>query len=313
MKRASSWVIMLLITFLICPTQAQTPQPPLRFAIIGDYGSAGVAEANVAALVKSWNPAFIITLGDNNYPSGEQATIDANIGQYYHDYIGNYSGSYGAGSATNRFYPSMGNHDWYTTDAVPYLSYFTLPNNERYYTFTISDVQFFALDSDPNEPDGISNTSIQAHWLKTELANSPATWKIVYLHHAPYSSSAHGSNATLQWDFKAWGADAVLAGHDHTYERLTVNDMLYIVNGLGGQPSRYAFNDPPIAGSQVRYNASHGAVLVEADALHLTFNFITTDNEVIDNYTLIKPIVSLYLPFVSKSVGQLLFQLWAKQ
>ena len=59
------------------------------FAAIGDYGKAGSAEKKVSKLVKSWNPDFIITLGDNNYPKGARKTLDENIGQYYGDYIYN--------------------------------------------------------------------------------------------------------------------------------------------------------------------------------------------------------------------------------
>src|SRR5437879_4454765 len=74
--------------------------------------SAGQPELNVSNLVRSWSPDFILTTGDDNYPLGEASTIDANIGQYYHDFIFPYTGSYGAGATTNRFYPSLGNHDW---------------------------------------------------------------------------------------------------------------------------------------------------------------------------------------------------------
>ncbi len=57
------------------------------FAVIGDFGQAGPDEAAVATLVKSWQPDFVATVGDNNYPDGEASTIDANIGQYYHEFI----------------------------------------------------------------------------------------------------------------------------------------------------------------------------------------------------------------------------------
>jgi hypothetical protein len=121
----------------------------VRLAVIGDYGTASKKEEAVANLVKSWNPDFIITVGDNNYPDGTALTIDPNIGQYYHDFIFPYNGIYGSGSATNRFFPSLGNHDWRATGALPYLNYFTLPGNERYYDFIWGPVHLFALDSDP--------------------------------------------------------------------------------------------------------------------------------------------------------------------
>src|SRR5438128_3640524 len=66
-----------------------------RFAVIGDYGSGFTAEQKVANLVKSWNPDFVVTLGDNIY--GPASNYDAFVGQYYHDYIYPYKGSYGAG------------------------------------------------------------------------------------------------------------------------------------------------------------------------------------------------------------------------
>src|SRR5687767_4220926 len=68
----------------------------MRFAVVGDY-SAGQPLADVSNLVKSWNPAFITTVGDNNYPDGAASTIDANIGQYFHSFISPYKGGYGAG------------------------------------------------------------------------------------------------------------------------------------------------------------------------------------------------------------------------
>src|SRR5205823_2357572 len=81
---------------------------PSRFAVISDYGQAGASEQHVADLVHGFNPDFVQTLGDNNYPHGEASTIDINIGQYYHDFIYPYFGSYGSGSTTdtNRFFPA---------------------------------------------------------------------------------------------------------------------------------------------------------------------------------------------------------------
>ncbi len=86
------------------------------------------------------------------------------------------------------FFPTLGNHDWYTNDAQPYLDYFTLPGNERYYDFVWGPVHFFALDSDEHEPDGVNAGSAQAAWLQQGLAASTSPWNIVYTHYPPYSS-----------------------------------------------------------------------------------------------------------------------------
>lgn len=182
---------------------ASTPSPScgptaagcVRFAVIGDFGDQtnnnGAPEANVATVVKSWSPQFIITVGDNNYNCGTYSTIVANNHPYC-DYIYNPGAIYYPNNNTsgpsssavctgtansnkvNAFFPAMGNHEWYTTNATPYFMFYTgLPNNpyasgtkwtnnpsgtlsnQRYYDFTwktrdnqTSPVHLFAIDSE---------------------------------------------------------------------------------------------------------------------------------------------------------------------
>lgn len=269
------------------PTATATPVPtpaPVRFAVIGDYGQGTQPEADVAALVKSWNPDFIITVGDNNYPSGAAETIDQNIGQFYREYIYPYTGSYGSGADQLRFFPTLGNHDWDTQRGQPYLDYFELPGNERYYDFTWGPLHFFALSSDSREPDGVNRASIQAQWLQAALANTSLPWKIVYFHHAPYASNAEGGVDWMRWPFAQWGASVVLAGHHHVYERLIIDGLPYFVNGVGGGPI-YDFHTP-VQGSVVRYNRNYGAMLVIADERQILFQFITRLGEVVDSFLL---------------------------
>jgi hypothetical protein len=257
---------------------------PIRFAVIGDFGLAiSRGTADVAALVKSWDPDIIITTGDNNYVQGSAETIDSNIGQFYHDYIYPYKGHFGEGAEENRFFPSLGNHDWNTPDAQPYLDYFELPGNERYYEFVSGPVHFFALDSDPREPDGTTSDSVQAQWLQSGLAGSTACWQVIYFHHPPHSSGPHATSTWMRWPFREWGGDAVLAGHDHIYERLAVDGLPYFVNGLGGS-MRYELG-APVEGSQMRYNDQFGAMLVDATPSTITYQFITVGGQVIDTHT----------------------------
>jgi len=273
-------------TETLVPTLTLQPQS-VKFAVIGDFGLDGVAEADVATLVHSWQPDIIITVGDDNYPSGAADTIDANIGKYYHDYIFPYIGTYGSGADSNRFFPTLGNHDWYTTNAQPYLDYFALPGNERYYDFVWGPVHFFALDSDEHEPDGVNEASAQAAWLKQNLMASNSIWNIIYFHHAPYSSGMHGSTTWMQWPFAAWGADAVLAGHDHLYERLLVDGIPYFTDGAGGG-ALYNFGTP-LPESKFRYNANYGAMLVTASETEMLFEFYNRAGELADSYRVTKP------------------------
>jgi hypothetical protein len=265
-------------------TEEQRPEGVVRIAVIGDYGLATPAEADVALLVKSWRPDLIITTGDNNYPVGSPDTIDLNVGQFYHDFIAPYSGKYGSGAEANRFFPTLGNHDWADPDARGYLDYFTLPGNERYYDVAWGPVHLFAVDSMPGEPDGIDASSHQASWLRQGLAAATEPWKLVYMHHPPFSSGPHGSTPAMQWPYGEWGATAVLAGHDHIYERLVRNGTVYFVNGLGGSV-RYDVGNP-VEGSQVRFNGDFGALFIDADQQQITFRFITRAGEQVDEYTI---------------------------
>ncbi|MEO8210428.1 MAG: metallophosphoesterase [bacterium] len=271
--------VLILISALNLKAQNQ-----FKFAIIGDFGYEGANELNVSILVKSWNPEFIITLGDNNYDYGEQSTIDPNIGQYYSQFIYPYIGNYGSGDTVNRFFPSLGNHDWDTDSASPYLNYFTLPGNERYYDFIKGDIHFFVLDSDPREPDGTDSNSVQALWLKNSLASSTQQFNLIYFHHPAYTSGRNGNFVYMQWPFKRWGADAVFSGHDHTYERIYFDGLTYFVNGLGGRSIDY-FN-APITGSVIRYNDNYGAMLVDSYEDSLTFRFYSISGNLKDYYKL---------------------------
>jgi len=270
--------------YTIDATITATQSPTLRFAVIGDYGDGNDAEKKVADLILGWAPDLILTTGDNNYPKGSAESMDKNIGQYFQSFIHPYQGIYGLGADENRFFPSLGNHDWSTDQAQPYLDYFQLPGNERYYEIQKGLVSFFILDSDAHEPDGVGISSDQAAWLKSLLSSSKATWNIVCFHHPPYSSGLHGSTTWMRWPFREWGTDLVLSGHDHTYERILVDNLTYIVTGLGGA-NIYDFGQA-LPGSQVRYNQDHGAMLVTAASEWLEIQFITWNGDIIDDVTL---------------------------
>ena len=169
-------------------------------------------------------------------------------------------------------------------------------NNERYYDFVRGPVHFFAIDSDSREPDGITSGSTQALWLQAQLAASTSKWKIVFMHHPPYSSSSsHGSTPLLQWPYEDWGATAVLAGHDHLYERIIRDengddvDFAYFTTGAGGR-SLYDFGTP-VDGSESRYNADYGSMIIEATSTSITFQFwsIAGGGTLIDTYTIGQP------------------------
>lgn len=269
--------VALIVTAVICALSAISFGQ--RVAVAGDIQGASAATLNVSDLIKSWNPDFIITLGDNHYDN--TGTIDDQVGQFYSGFISPYYGVYGAGDTVNRFFPAIGNHDCEAGNYNNYLNYFTLPGNERYYDFVRGDIHFFALNCTAAEPDGVTDSSVQAQWLQANLAQSVSEYKIVYFHYPPYSSGWHGSTAFMQWPFRQWGATAVFSGHDHDYERLAIDSFPYYVAGTSG-PSLYTVYNP-LPGSEFFYCGSHGAILMTADSDSLSIDFITTSDSLVEH------------------------------
>ncbi len=265
-------------------TGQEPPPGTVRFAVIGDYGQDQESTREVAAMIRGWDPDFVATAGDNNYYTGSAKTIDVNIGKHYHAFISPYRGAYGLGATENRFFPSPGNHDWDGGSLDPYLAYFTLPGNERYYQLRRGPIELFFLDSDPREPDGVAPETIQGQWLEAALAESDAAFKVVLLHHPPRSSGYHRDSAWMQWPYAAWGADLVVGGHDHNYERIVADGLPMLVNGAGGAALR------PFAvetvGSQRGHSDSFGALRVTVDAEKLVAEFVAPGGLLIDRVTL---------------------------
>ena len=284
MNRLSALLASALAIALGTSTSAFAQTTSVKFAAFGDYGD-GPGTAAVAQLVNSQAPDFIVTVGDNCYDSVPIAT---QVGKYYGNWV-----------TGRRFWPSLGNHDYGDpcgggSAASGYRAYFNLPNNERYYQVRNGPVEIFAVNSAVADPDGATPTSRQGLWLKSALAASTAPWKVVYFHHAPYSSGeTHGSVLRMRWPFEAWGAHAVLAGHDHHYERVMRDDnnngvqMPYLISGLGGQSVRPANRANP-GGSVAKYSAGYGALFVTATATNLSFAFRSTNGALIDSYSMSK-------------------------
>jgi len=274
------------------------------FAIIGDYGDDDDNTRAVADLVKSWNPDFIITTGDNDYSDGAYkgtfTALEFSVGQYFHEFIGNYQGSEGPGATENRFFPTPGDHDWGDTCDDPtglddYLAYFTLPSensgNERYYDFRRGDIHFFSIHAITDcEPDGTAVDSVQAQWVRATAEASNAPFKIAIFHKPAYSSGAShvGEGAHMRWPWADWGFDLTLSGDDHIYERIERDGIKYVVNGLGGL-DLHSFVDAPVAGSTVRYAAEHGAMRADIFDGGVVLRFINVDGDIIDTFQLGTP------------------------
>ena len=262
---------------------------PVSIGVIGDFGASdnlGEPNANaqaVAEMVAGWQPDYVVTPGDNNYGNNafENSSWDRLFGGLYGQYmLGRTDNKYPLQtSTTQRFFPAIGNHDvQFIFDEqvhtrAGFLDYFDadvegqpgrLPpgvfaDEHVYYDFQLGDAHFFVIDSDESIRSDISERN-QMAWLNAALDESLAPWKFVVFHHAPYGSGFEANVTQMRWPFGQWGADAVISGHDHLYERIERDDALYYIVGNGGQ-ELYAFRNERIEGSRFGYDDTYGAML----------------------------------------------------
>lgn len=201
------------------------------------------------------------------------------------------------------FFPIRGNHD--VENSRDWFSeYFSLPNNEKWYTFTYGDVQFYGMDTN-------AINDFQTSWLERELRKSRATWKIVYLHEPPYTAGAHIDNEDVKkyWVplFEEYGVNLVMSGHTHGYERYYdgTNNITYIVAGGGTSKLNKSWpgrTSPPVKKKLVA-GVSHYCTVNVADG-SLTLNARDTSGNSFDLVTIANTIPGPPQPEVFNATGQ---------
>jgi hypothetical protein len=264
-------------------------------AFIADYAN-GDGTADVAALVKSWAPSYIVTGGNNWY--GSLVTLDdldAAVGEFYGDYIYPYMGTLADGAErTNAFFPVLGEHD---RDPVGRLDLFQTYFNLRrpYYDFIQGHVHWFMVDNGLDQddvlvqPDGNTSSSVQGDAFRLKMAVSTARWKVVVVAVPPYSSLSDGNTAyeALRWPYKAWGADLVLSGNSPQYERLLPPEGYPLIIG-GWSGNALIASEPAIAYSLKQYDEDYGALKITVSCDELKVEAINRVGVVVDTLTLAK-------------------------
>lgn len=281
---------MVLVVALVLAAGSAGAVGATKVAMIGDAGVDNADQAAVASLAAGWAPDALVLLGDNYYssvglPSGT-GRYDRTVGKYYCAFIfGAAPGPECAGgtSITNRLWPAPGNHDYSDAGIANYLAYFALPGNERYYDTRIGDIHVFVIDSD-EAMRSASDMADQKAWLQAALRASDAPFRVVALHHPPYTSSSRGPYAAMRWPYAQWGADLVASGHDHFYERLEVDGIPYLVSGAGGN-GLTAFPATGVPESRFGYGALHGALRLTSDGTAMTAEFVSVDGTSRDQVT----------------------------
>lgn len=254
---------------------AEAGGPSLNFLAVGDWGREGRFHQREVAIrmgesAKELDARFVISVGDNFYPSGVTGIGDAH-------WQNSFEQVYAAPSLQVPWHVALGNHD-YMGNAQAQIDYsatskrWRLP--ARWYSFDASTpddagIEFFVVDTSPmldfyyDHADGGNvvkvadqkhNVPVQLAWLDQKLAASRADWKIVIGHHPIYSGRiAPGviANGPDRFERRAGGQpdlqrrlDPILKrhrvplyfnGHDHDLQHIKRGGTHYVCTGAGSK------------------------------------------------------------------------------
>ncbi len=234
----------------------------------GAFATAERIAADIALQPAGAAQAAVLTLGDNTYPVGLLS-----------EFTECYAPTWGRFKAIT--YPAPGNHEYAGGHATGYFSYFGARAAKGYYSFQLGDWHLISLSSslDP------AAHQAQLAWLQADLAAHPARCTLAYWHHPLYSSGGHGSSPRMReaWRLlQAAGAELVLAGHDHDYERFAPQDAdgarsdtngirQFVVGTGGAQLTPYLFTKP---NSEMRDNSHTGVLKLRLSAGSYAWEFL---------------------------------------
>lgn len=180
----------------------------------GDIAKCSTNADEATAKLLDNIPGTVFTVGDNVYPSGTAS-----------EFKNCYASSWGRHKARTR--PAVGNHEYETAGASGYFGYFGASAgapDRGYYSYDRGSWHVLALNSNcGNVAGGCGATSPMVAWLKRDLAANPSKCTLAYFHHPLFSSgSDHGNQPQVRPIWRALyaaGAEVVVGGHDHDYER----------------------------------------------------------------------------------------------
>ena len=198
------------------PTSADPSADPVLVGA-GDIADCGLdADAATASLLDGID-GTVFTAGDNAYPDGTPEQFRTCYGSTW-------------GRQLARTRPAPGNHDWGTKDLAGYLGYFgaaAAPAGKSWYSYDLGAWHVIVLDSDCTSVGGCGAATDQGRWLAADLAASTAGCTLAIWHHPRFSSGEHGNDPSVAPFWTALydaGADVVVNGHDHDYERFAAQD-----------------------------------------------------------------------------------------
>jgi hypothetical protein len=309
------------------PGAAQTA-PPVTLVGAGDIARCDADyDEQTAKLIGNTlaslsNPAKVITLGDNAYSSGTRTQFANCYDNYRLSDGSTYDSSRQAwwGQYKDKTMPSLGNHEYLnSTDpsikSNPYFDYFSAQNGFKlpvapvpdttdnpgltkgkgYYSYNLGSWHIVVLNSNCDYV-SCNSTSAQAAWLQKDLANTTnKQCTLSYMHHPLYATGTGGLEPRVKplWQILYDnGAEVILNGHDHRYERLARIDpndnpdstygILPLIAGTGGDPGGGTtdMNEP---NSRVKIYGKAGILRMDLSDTSYSWKFVAVDGTATGN------------------------------
>ena len=252
-------------------TQAAANGDSAVFVGAGDIAKCDILAGAVAtARLLDKIPGTVFTVGDHAYEDGTPEQWQKCYGPTW-------------GRHKDRTRPSPGNHDYHTDDAKPYFDYFgeaAGPDRRGYYSYDLAGWHIVSL----NSYIAADRRSPQAQWLKKDLEEHPSDCILAYWHIPVFSSGSHGNSPIMREIWKMLydaGAEIVVNGHDHLYERFAPqtpdgkadeNGIRQFTVGTGGG-GVYRFKSKQ-ANSEVRDNTAYGVIKFTLSPGRYTWEFV---------------------------------------
>ncbi len=270
--------------------------PNFQFLAFGDSGEGSPAQRGVARLMSQENPALVLHTGDIAYPVGSFDQFQRRHFDIYQTLMQRLS-----------FFPSPGNHDYDTQNALPYVTLHSLPTEEvpppdhnRYYSFDWGEVHFVAIDTNRPLQQAVQANGPMLRWLDEDLRRTRKLWRVAYFHHPAYPTSNHENDSTsvnlvrphLLPILERHEVQLVLSGHEHNYQQSVPMrggrrvepglGTVHVITGAGGAPLY-----PAIPRDVVAYaESAHHYVRGEVEAQRITLRAIRVDGQEIDTVRL---------------------------
>jgi hypothetical protein len=258
------------------PTATGTSESPPVLVGAGDIAVCGTKGAAQTAALIDRIPGTVFTAGDNVYGSGTAVEFK----QCYEPTWGRFK---------DRTRPALGNHDILTKKGAPYFVYFGAAAGtpgQGWYSYDLGAWHVVVIDSNTAG----DRTSIQGKWLQADLTAAAAPCTVAIWHHPLFSSGIHGNDRRTYWMWQILyehGADIVINGHDHDYERFapqTPEGKLDAAKGIrefvvgtgGGELYPFLFSR---RNSEVRNNNTWGVFKLILSPDHYEWEFIPVEGK----------------------------------